>query len=141
MTNESKVILAPGNAADDDSWRPEVSLEHQGSELYVVVGEEVGGMVEGVSEASFAEIRGRLGATDPLAFREFQANEHQAWLDVVRLLRDSGVGGINAGEPDERLHDAIVRWGEELAQLRLHDPEPAHAEVALRERRAKWEAS
>lgn len=67
-----------------------------------------------------------------------QAEEHAAWLAVVNELRLAGVGQINRDEEQERLHDAIVRWGEELAQLRLHDPDPAHAERALAERRALY---
>jgi hypothetical protein len=70
----------------------------------------------------------------------YQRAEHEAWLDVVAELRARGVGAINRGEPDERLHDSIVRWGEELAQLRLNDPDPVHAQRALDERREKWEA-
>lgn len=78
---------------------------------------------------------------DTLALLPYQGAEHEAWLDVVRELGARSVGQINAGEPDERLHDAIVRWGEELAQLRLHDPQPEHAERALAERREKWGAT
>lgn len=65
--------------------------------------------------------------------------EHEAWLAVVVELRRAGAGEINRGEPHERLHDAITRWGEELAQLRLHDPDPAHAHNALEQRRQAWE--
>jgi hypothetical protein len=72
--------------------------------------------------------------------REQQAIEHDTWLVVVDELRKRGVGAINAGEPDERLHDAIVLWGEELAQLRLVDPNETHAVRALAERRLKWQA-
>jgi hypothetical protein len=76
---------------------------------------------------------------DQLEFiRTYQANEHAAWLAVVQEMRQAGVGDINAGGKFERLHDAIVAWGEELAQLRIHDPEPVHADRALAERRAKY---
>jgi hypothetical protein len=75
-----------------------------------------------------------------LVMIEQQAIEHEAWLEVVAQLRERGVGAINAGEPDERLHDAIVLWGEELAQLRLVDPNDTHAVRALAERRTKWQA-
>lgn len=78
-----------------------------------------------------------MSAFDPV-FREAQALEHQAWLAVVGELRLAGVGEINAGGRHERLHDAITAWGEELAQLRLRDPDPSHAERALRERREKY---
>jgi hypothetical protein len=56
--------------------------------------------------------------------------EYDAWLEVVRecdRLRLCLSPGANAG----RLHDLIVRWGEELAQLRMADPEPEHAEHGL----------
>jgi len=63
--------------------------------------------------------------------------EHEAWLNVVKHMRAHGVGDINAGGEHEDLHDAIVLWGEELAQLRMHDPDPSHAARALEERREK----
>lgn len=75
---------------------------------------------------------------DRLAFLKVQQTEHAAWLSVVSELRTRGVGDIDAGGKDERLHDAIAAWGEELAQLRLSDPEPEHAERALAERRTKY---
>lgn len=75
---------------------------------------------------------------DILEFRHYQQAEYQAWLSVVKELRAAGAGDINAGGKHERLHDAITAWGEELAQLRLHDPEPIHADRALNERRAKY---
>jgi hypothetical protein len=53
-------------------------------------------------------------------------------------MRKAGVGDVNSGGKHERLHDAICAWGEELAQLRMNDPDPAHAENALAERRAKY---
>lgn len=76
---------------------------------------------------------------DPIDFIEVMATEHQAWLDLLAELRKRDVGAINAGGKDERLHDAIVRWGEELAQLRLNDPKPEHAATALAQRREKWD--
>jgi hypothetical protein len=66
--------------------------------------------------------------------------EHDAWLAVVSELRKQGVGDINMGGEQELLHDLIVAWGEELAQLRMADPNPAHAIRALAERRAKIDA-
>lgn len=81
---------------------------------------------------------GREGfPTDEIALLGFQAAEHEAWGEVVLELRDAGVGEINRGEPNERLHDFIVWWAEELAQLRLHDLHPEHAKRGLLERRAK----
>lgn len=74
-----------------------------------------------------------------LRFMATQATEHAAWGAVVGELHALGVGAIEAGGPHERLHDAITRWGEELAQLRLRDPDPGHAERALAERRQNWE--
>jgi hypothetical protein len=77
--------------------------------------------------------------TDPhLELLRCQSTEHEAWLAVVSELRSAGAGDINAGGRHERLHDAIVAWGEELAQLRMHDPNPKHTEQALRERREKY---
>lgn len=76
--------------------------------------------------------------TDPLALLRYQQTEHAAWGAVVSELRKRGVGSINAGGKDESLHDAITAWAEELAQLRLNDPEPEHAAKALDERRAKY---
>jgi len=79
-----------------------------------------------------------MDITNYPAFRAAQVTEHQAWLALVSELRKAGAGDINAGGKHERLHDAIVAWGEELAQLRINDPDPAHAERSLMERRAKY---
>lgn len=70
--------------------------------------------------------------------QERMKREHDAWLDVVDELRSAGAGAINAGEENEGLHNAIVKWGEELAQLRINDPDTAHAENALREKRERY---
>jgi len=70
--------------------------------------------------------------------RQFQLREHEAWGAVVSELRKRNVGDINAGGKDESLHDAICAWAEELAQLRMNDPNPEHAAKALRERREKY---
>ena len=64
--------------------------------------------------------------------------EHAAWLDVVEELRSAGAGEIEPGQDHESLHNAIVKWGEELAQLRMHDPDAAHANQALAERREAY---
>jgi hypothetical protein len=69
---------------------------------------------------------------------EFLTNEHAAWLAIVSEMHAAGVGDINSGGRHERLHDAICAWGEELAQLRMNDPDPTHAERALAERREKY---
>lgn len=73
-----------------------------------------------------------------LLFITLQHTEHEAWGAVMSELRKRGVDGINKGGKDESLHDAITAWAEELAQLRIHDPNPEHAITALRERRAKY---
>jgi hypothetical protein len=75
-----------------------------------------------------------------LAFMAIQAREFEVWRDAVMAeLERFGVANINEGGEHVRLHDAIAYWAEELAQLRLHDPDPAHAERALAERRQNWE--
>jgi hypothetical protein len=74
-----------------------------------------------------------------LAFLELQQIEWQAWRDVMTELERFGVGDVNAGGEHERLHDAITRWGEELVQLRVHDPQWEHAVNAQHERRQAWQ--
>lgn len=57
------VVLDPGDSSNEDIWLPQITLEHEGEgghELYVVVGEEVGGMIEGVPYESFERITKRL---------------------------------------------------------------------------------
>lgn len=76
--------------------------------------------------------------TDPLRLLALQTNEQEAWRAVVAELRAAGAGAIEQGEPNDRLHDAVVRWGEELAQLRLNDPNENHAKDALQQRRAAY---
>lgn len=76
-------------------------------------------------------------STLDLEFIQQQQVEHAAWQTVVDALRVAGVGDINAGGKHELLHDVIVAWGEELAALRLMDPNPEHARNALIERRDK----
>ncbi len=68
----------------------------------------------------------------------YQRDEHRAWLAVVGELRAAGAGDINAGGENEGLCAAICTWGELLAQLRLNDPDPTHAEKALEERLAAY---
>lgn len=76
--------------------------------------------------------------SDESKLREAQHTEYQAWLALVQEMRQAGVGDINAGGKHERLHDAICAWGEELAQLRMADPDPSNAERALDKRRVKY---
>jgi hypothetical protein len=73
-----------------------------------------------------------------LEFIKLQDAEFKAWRAVVSEMRKAGVGDINAGGKHERLHDAIVAWAEELAQLRMNDHIPEHAERALIESREKY---
>jgi hypothetical protein len=73
-----------------------------------------------------------------LHMMDLQAEEHAAWLDVVTELRTAGAGAIERGQPNERLHDAITRWAEELVQLRMGDPNAENAGDALNERRAHY---
>lgn len=82
------------------------------------------------------EVRDDTLPTDIL--RTQQRIEHHAWRAVVSEMRLAGVGDVNAGGRHERLHDAIAAWGEELAQLRMMDPDPVHAEAALEQRRTKY---
>jgi hypothetical protein len=77
-------------------------------------------------------------SADLFELHRLQMTEHHAWLAVVSELHKAGVGDINAGGKHERLHDAITAWGEELAQLRMNDPDHSHAEKALYERRHKY---
>jgi hypothetical protein len=58
----SKVTLHPGADGDEHTWMPEITLEHDGQrdEMYVIVGEEAGGMIEGIGSDQFAEIAKRL---------------------------------------------------------------------------------
>ena len=66
-----------------------------------------------------------------------QGYEHDAWLAVGVEFKRLGLD-MNTGGNAEQLHAAIVRWGEELAQLRMADPIAEHAERALEERRAAY---
>lgn len=86
------------------------------------------------------EVLGTSPVDRELAKIEQQQVEWEAWRAVMRELEARSVADVNAGGADERLHDAIVWWGEELAQLRRVDPDPLHGERALHERRAKWES-
>lgn len=79
-----------------------------------------------------------MDTTDHNRFREALQTEFQAWQALVQEMRSAGVGDINAGGKHERLHDAIRAWAEELAQLRIHDPEPARPGTELYARRHKY---
>lgn len=74
---------------------------------------------------------------DQLSFSTLQSNEYEAWRAVTSELRRLGIG-INSSDVGECLHDAITAWAEELAQLRMNDPDPTHAVNALAQRRAKY---
>jgi len=71
-------------------------------------------------------------------FRTAEQTEHEAWGALMSELRKRGVGDVNEGGKDERLHDAITAWAEELVQLRLRDPNPENATKALHKRREKY---
>lgn len=71
-----------------------------------------------------------------MLFNDQQSNEYDTWLELVEVLREHGVGDINKGEKHEPIWRAIVKWGEELAELRRLDPNPAHGQNALAEKRA-----
>lgn len=62
---DERVILFAGDDAGDD-YLPPVWLEHEGTggEMYLGVGETVGGMVEGVPHVAFEKIRATQ-LTDP----------------------------------------------------------------------------
>lgn len=75
---------------------------------------------------------------DVLKLHQQQGTEHGAWLMLVGELRHLGVGDIERGGAHEKLFDLITLWGEELAQLRLGDPDPEHAARAIAEKREKW---
>lgn len=65
----SDVVLHPGAAGDDDGdgYIPRVALEHEGEdghELYVIVGEETGGMIEGVPFEAMDGIADRVLTDD-----------------------------------------------------------------------------
>lgn len=69
-------------------------------------------------------------------FHAQQSNEYDAWLELMEELKAAGVGDLNAGEPHQPIWRAIVKWGEELAELRRLDPNPQHGQNALAEKRA-----
>lgn len=75
-----------------------------------------------------------MGHAQILIQRQYQQREHDAWLDVGMEFAALGLN-MNEGGNAVELHNAIVRWGEELAQLRLNDPEAQHAVDALARRR------
>lgn len=74
---------------------------------------------------------------DPLYRHDQMIREHKAWLAVVEELRAAGAGEINAGQAHESLHSAVVRWGEELAELRRVGDRDV-AERALEEKRSNY---
>jgi hypothetical protein len=94
-TDRKVIVLFPGQSGDvetGEGWMPRVALDHdEGSELYVVVGEEVGGMVEGVSAPTFEAIRRHVLATDttgqPLADR---------LKDLIDRSRHEGLEQVDA---------------------------------------------
>ena len=73
---------------------------------------------------------------DELEFLAYQGREHDAWTQGV--VKEARALGLDLSGDAEQLYNAIVRWGEELAQLRIADPNPTHAPNALAERRADY---
>ncbi len=69
-----------------------------------------------------------------------QEREWQAWRDACAELKALG-HDFNAGEDGEQLHNALVKWGEELAELRRLDPDPTHRVNALNERREAYQGT
>lgn len=62
-----EIELFAGGSGDEETgegWMPRVALAHgptdEGSELYVIVGEEVAGMAEGVDAPTFEAIRRKV---------------------------------------------------------------------------------
>ena len=76
---------------------------------------------------------------DPFFHRQ-QQSEFDAWQLVMSELRKRGWGDVNNGGNDQRLAEAIMAWGEELAELRRLDPMPEHGRRALAEKRALIDA-
>jgi glucose/arabinose dehydrogenase len=60
--SNTEITLVPGQDGDEDGngWTPRLAVDHDGRELYVIVGEEVGGMVEGVPPEVFEALRVRI---------------------------------------------------------------------------------
>jgi hypothetical protein len=60
--SEIELLPADDGGEDGDGWRPRLAVDHDSSanELYVIVGEEVGGMVEGVTAEMFELLRRRM---------------------------------------------------------------------------------
>ncbi len=84
-----EIELFAGRPGDDDGegYMPRIALDHgptdSGYELYVIVGEEVEGMAEGVDAPTFEAIR----ACSPEAVRAYLDEAIVRW----RELRDTGV--------------------------------------------------
>jgi hypothetical protein len=63
--DDDRIVLFEGAEGDPETgegWMPSVWLEHEGEgchEMYVGVGEEIGGTTEGVSAEAFEAIRAR----------------------------------------------------------------------------------
>jgi hypothetical protein len=69
--------------------------------------------------------------------KQHMDREHAAWLDVGAELKRLGLDMDRDGAGAE-LTRAIHLWGEELAQLRMNDPDASHATRALAEKRAAY---
>lgn len=90
------LILTKGfvpDEADTREYVPEVSLDHEGTELFVIVGEEAAGMAEGVSAEAWDDIVARITRLERL----------EKILDV--LDRDGGSLVIRCDHEKDRGRD------------------------------------
>lgn len=85
--------------AEESGWLPRIALDHDGGhELYVIVGEEVGGMIEDVPAEAFAAVRERLSRCPEL---------DKNCRAIVILVRDYTPGVITAGDVRTAVGDLI----------------------------------
>lgn len=101
--SDTEVDLFPGREPVDrfaeGGWLPRVALDHDGGhEMYVIVGEQVGGMVEDVPAEAFEAIRERLSRTVAVP---------EGCRAIVVLVRDWTPGVITAGDVKVALDDLI----------------------------------
>jgi hypothetical protein len=85
--------------AEDDGWLPRIALDHDGGhEMYVIVGEEVSGMVEDVPVKAWEKIRERLSRCPEL---------DEGCRAIVVLVRDYMPGVITAGDVKVAMDDLV----------------------------------
>jgi hypothetical protein len=78
---DSEIVLLEGVDGDEDGngWQPALSLDHGGpghSELFVIVGEEVTGMAEGVTDEMFEQLRAKLAPKQPPPYDPADVESH-----------------------------------------------------------------